>query len=92
VQHLVESPNTKSREQQMPKSFVSLQHLTSRPLNDDPGHWIAYWQAQGQPWRKEPEIGDERQCYLVDCIKSIVIPTTPKRLIVSIKLRQSDIE
>jgi len=33
----------------------------SRPTNDDYKGWKAYWEAQGQPWRTEPEIDEERQ-------------------------------
>jgi uncharacterized protein YjbI with pentapeptide repeats len=35
-----------------------------RPTTDDPAAWRAYWQAQGMPWRTEPEICAERQTYL----------------------------
>src|SRR6266699_2136777 len=31
---------------------------------DDREEWKAYWNAQGQPWRTEPEIEPERQKYL----------------------------
>ncbi|SRR6266849_5623058 len=31
-----------------------------RPANDDIEAWKAYWKAQGQPWRTEPEIDTER--------------------------------
>ncbi len=34
------------------------------PTNDDKEAWKAYWQAQNQPWRTEPEISAERQKYL----------------------------
>jgi hypothetical protein len=32
-----------------------------RPTADDPEEWKAYWKAQGQYWRTEPEINTERQ-------------------------------
>ncbi len=32
-----------------------------RPGIDDRVEWQAYWQAQGQPWRREPEIDKKRQ-------------------------------
>jgi uncharacterized protein YjbI with pentapeptide repeats len=38
----------------------------SRPSPDGYASWPAYWQAQGQPWRTEPEINDERQRYLAE--------------------------
>src|SRR5690349_9496856 len=38
-----------------------------RPTTDDRDEWKAYWQAQGMPWRTEPEIDKERQAYLAEC-------------------------
>jgi hypothetical protein len=35
-----------------------------RPTTADPAAWRAYWQAQGTPWRTEPDIDAERQRYL----------------------------
>jgi uncharacterized protein YjbI with pentapeptide repeats len=35
-----------------------------RPNTDDNRAWHAYWEAQDQPWRTEPEIDSERQHYL----------------------------
>ncbi len=42
-----------------------------RPANDDRESWKEYWKAQGQPWRTEPAIDEERQKYLEErrCIK-----------------------
>ena len=37
-----------------------------RPATAGRGLWKAYWEAQGQPWRIEPEIDAERQKYLAD--------------------------
>lgn len=37
-----------------------------RPTNNDTEVWKAYWKAQGQPWRTEPEIDRERQRYLAE--------------------------
>jgi uncharacterized protein YjbI with pentapeptide repeats len=31
------------------------------PTTNDQAEWRAYWQTQGQPWRKEPEITEQRQ-------------------------------
>jgi len=44
----------------MSKAPPSLQ----RPNTDDDRAWHAYWEAQNQPWRTEPEINVERQQYL----------------------------
>jgi uncharacterized protein YjbI with pentapeptide repeats len=37
-----------------------------RPVTDGRGLWKAYWEAQGQPWRTEPEIDVGRQKYLAE--------------------------
>jgi hypothetical protein len=31
----------------------------ARPASDNADAWKAYWQAQGMPWRTEPEISTE---------------------------------
>ena len=36
------------------------------PTTDNPKAWKAYWRAQGQSWRTEPEIDAERQKYLAE--------------------------
>lgn len=41
----------------------------SRPTTDDGASWRAYWDAQGQPWRTEPEIDGDRQAYLRDRLR-----------------------
>lgn len=38
-----------------------------RPKGTERDEWIAYWQAQGLPWRTEPEISDKRQEELSKC-------------------------
>src|SRR4051794_3290252 len=38
----------------------------ARPTTDDAEAWKTYWQAQGMPWRTEPEIVEERQQYLAE--------------------------
>ena len=37
-----------------------------RPTTNDPEAWKVYWEAQGWPWRTEPEIDAERQKYLAE--------------------------
>jgi hypothetical protein len=39
---------------------------SQRPTTEDRDAWRAYWQAQGMPWRTEPEIGEERRAYLAE--------------------------
>src|SRR5436853_418560 len=42
--------------------------LTSpqRPTTSDRDTWRAYWQAQGQLWRTEPEIDSDRKMYFAE--------------------------
>jgi hypothetical protein len=42
--------------------------LPQRPLTDDFDAWRVYWRMQGQSWRIEPEITEERQRYLSERI------------------------
>jgi hypothetical protein len=39
--------------------------LPQHPSSQNRTAWADYWQEQGQPWRTEPEIDEERQQYLV---------------------------
>jgi uncharacterized protein YjbI with pentapeptide repeats len=40
--------------------------LPQHPPVYDRSAWRAYWKAQSQPWRTEPEIDEKRQGYLAD--------------------------
>ncbi len=46
------------------------------PITDDPEAWKAYWEAQGWPWRTEPEIDAERQKYLAE--RRAIVPDIEK--------------
>ena len=63
-----------------------------RPAPNDKEAWIAHWEKQGQPWRTEPEIDEERQKYL-DGRRSIV-PVIEKGIypFKDIKLNRADVE
>src|SRR3989442_2366275 len=63
-----------------------------RPANDDPGTWKAYWKAQGQPWRTEPEIAAERQAFLAD--RRAILPDIEQGIypFKDIKLHRADVE
>ena len=71
---LSEQDGTQSLTKQRPSrktSSTNQQHdkqtnAAQRPANDDTEPWKAYWQAQGQPWRTEPEIDLERKHYLAE--------------------------
>lgn len=45
-------------------NIVSAVQLPQRPLTQDRIAWAAYWKAQGQSWRTEPEIDAGRQAFL----------------------------
>ena len=63
-----------------------------RPLNGDKEAWKAYWLAQGQPWRTEPEINTERQKYLAE--RRSITPDIQQGIypFKDIKLSRADVE
>jgi uncharacterized protein YjbI with pentapeptide repeats len=67
-----------------------------RPAPDGSDSWPAYWQAQGMPWRTEPEIDAERQRYLAE--RRAVKPNIERGIYPfrdengSIKLTRADVE
>jgi Pentapeptide repeats (8 copies) len=66
--------------------------MLQRPANDDKEAWKAYWKAQDQSWRTEPEIDLERQKYLDE--RRSAIPDFEKGIYPfrDIKLSRADIE
>ena len=63
-----------------------------RPTTNDPEAWKTYWNAQGQAWRTEPEIDEERQKYLAE--RRNITPDIGKGIypFKDIKLARTDIE
>ena len=63
-----------------------------RPATDDPKAWQAYWEAQGWPWRTEPEIDVERQKYLAE--RRVIVPDIEQGIypFKDIKLSRADVE
>src|SRR5437588_2390151 len=63
-----------------------------RPTTNDPKAWKVYWEAQGQPWRTEPEIDADRQKYLAE--RRAIVPDIEKGLypFKDIKLSRADVE
>lgn len=74
--------------QQNGKQVPALQ----RPSNDDKAAWKTYWMDQGQPWRKEPEIDEERHEYLAK--RRAIIPDIEQGIypFKEIKLTRADVE
>ncbi len=64
----------------------------SHPSRDDRAGWQAYWQQQGQLWRSEPEIDDERQQYLAE--RRAITPDVRQGIypFKDIKLNRADME
>jgi uncharacterized protein YjbI with pentapeptide repeats len=66
------------------------------PTTDDRDAWKAYWNAQGVPWRTDPEIDAKRQQYLAE--RRAVKPNIDKGIYPfrhengSIKLTRADLE
>ena len=65
-----------------------------RPMNDDNMVWEAYWKAQDQLWRTEPEICKEQQEYLTERRKIKADPYPPEFIFPfkDIKLSRADVE
>jgi len=63
-----------------------------RPTNSDKEAWKAYWKAQGQSWRTEPEIDAERQIYLTK--RRAIVPNIENGVypFKDIKLSRADVE
>lgn len=63
-----------------------------RPTTNDPEAWRAYWQAQGQPWRTEPEIDVKRQEELAQ--RRAIAPDIEKGIypFKDMKLSRADVE
>lgn len=84
------SHKTSTAKQQNGKQAPAAQ----RPANDDIEAWKAYWKAQGQPWRTEPEIDTERQTFLDERRK--ISPDVERGIYpfkdIKSKLTRSDIE
>ena len=51
-----------------PPLAFCLKHQHPLPATDDRDGWRAHWATQGQPWRTEPEIDQERQTELEHCL------------------------
>ena len=66
--------------------------ILQRPTTDDTEVWKVYWKAQGQPWRTEPEIDNERQRYLAE--RHRIIPNIEHGIypFKDIKLIRADVE
>lgn len=66
----------------------TLQYTTT----SGPEAWKAYWKAQGQPWRIEPEIEVERQRYLAE--RRSITPKIEEGIypFKDIKLTRADVE
>jgi uncharacterized protein YjbI with pentapeptide repeats len=66
--------------------------LSPRPTPDDRDAWHTYWEAQGQPWRTEPEIDQTRQQELAE--HRIIVPDIEKGIYPfgGMKLSRADVE
>jgi uncharacterized protein YjbI with pentapeptide repeats len=82
------SRKTSTANQQNSKQALAAQ----RPANEDTEAWKAYWTVQGQPWRTEPEIDEERQEYLAE--RRSIKPDIEQGIypFKDIKLSRADIE
>jgi Pentapeptide repeats (8 copies) len=63
VLHMLLSALTRKVPEQA-KQYIQLPQC---PAPDDRDAWRTYWEAQGQPWRTEPEIDEQRKRRLEAC-------------------------
>src|SRR5690348_16635162 len=63
-----------------------------RPATDDREAWKAYWKEQGQSWRREPEIDEDRQKFLDE--RRRIVPDIQKGIypFKGSKLDRADVE
>jgi hypothetical protein len=54
--------------------------------------WQAYWKQQGQPWRSEPPIAEERQQRLASCLQGDVDIEQGKYPYQGMRLSRADVE
>jgi uncharacterized protein YjbI with pentapeptide repeats len=66
--------------------------ILQRPIKNDPEAWQAYWEAQGQLWRTEPEIDEDRQRFLAE--RCAIKPDLKQGIypFKDIKLSRADVE
>lgn len=71
---------------------LQIQALPAQPVKDDRAGWQASWQQQGQLWRSEPEIDNERQQFLAE--RRAMQPDVRQGIypFVNMKLSRADIE
>jgi hypothetical protein len=58
------TPSARSQSSRATKKSKGQDAPLPRPAPGDRENWKAYWEAQGHPWRTEPEIDEERQTFL----------------------------
>jgi uncharacterized protein YjbI with pentapeptide repeats len=54
--------------------------------------WQTYWRQQGQPWRSEPLLDEERQQFLSSCLQGNVAIEQGKYPFKGMRLRRADVE
>src|SRR6266566_4643608 len=76
----------------MSKQDGTLNTTLQRPTTNEEEAWKAYWKAQGQEWRTEPEIDAERQKYLTERLS--ITPNIEQGIFPfkDIKLIRADVE
>lgn len=75
-------------DEQDDRQVITLQ----RPITSDSEMWKAFWEAQGQPWRTEPDIDVERQAFLTE--RRAIAPNIKEGIypFKDIKLSRADVE
>ena len=73
-----------------------MQDHPSSPASPGPAHdaetWQSYWKQQGQPWRSEPLIDEERQRLLASYLQESVNIEQGKYPFRGMRLSRADVE
>lgn len=85
--------STKPRRSRQANNLNGTQKSTLlRPTNNDKVAWNAYWKAQDQPWRWEPEIDEERQRFLSGLRNTKIVDPVLNGPFKGITLSRADVE
>jgi hypothetical protein len=88
----VSSPSAKRNGKAAASPSVPPQTPAPRPTVDDCEAWHVYWKAQGQLWRREPEIDTKRREELDQ--RRAIVPDIEKGIypFSNVKLSRADVE
>jgi uncharacterized protein YjbI with pentapeptide repeats len=74
------------------KQMQQIVHPQQQRISKSPAEWCEHWQTQGQPWRTEPEIDEQRQKELAQ--RRSIVPNIEQGIYPfrGVKLTRADVE